>query len=95
MYGKIGAKGFFCTTMHLYINQWSKSTLTNTLDLSPPDFFLFPQLKIVLKGKKFASNEEYTAKTTRILKEVLKNGFQKCFQNHYECWQKCGTAQGI
>jgi hypothetical protein len=62
----------------------------HSLDLSPPDFFLFPQLKNVLKGKKFASTEEYTAKTTK----VLKNGFQECFQNHYECWQKCVTAQG-
>jgi hypothetical protein len=48
-------------------------------DLSPPDFFLF------LKGQQFASTEGVSAKVMGALIEVLKNGFQECFQKLYKC----------
>jgi cytosine/adenosine deaminase-related metal-dependent hydrolase len=47
-------------------------------DMLPPDFYLFPWLKSVLKGR-FASAKEVTAKVMRALIEVLKNGFQERF----------------
>jgi hypothetical protein len=34
-----------------------------------------------------------TAEVTRALTEVLKNGFQECFQKLHEHWKKCVTAQ--
>jgi hypothetical protein len=49
-------------------------------DLSRPNFFLFSQLKSVLKGQ-FKSAKEGTAKLARALTEVLKNGVHKCLQN--------------
>jgi hypothetical protein len=38
------------------------------------------------------SAEEVTVEVTKALIEVLKNGFQKCFQNLYEHYQKVVTA---
>jgi hypothetical protein len=61
--------------------------------LSPPGFFLFLQLTSVLKGQQFMSTEAVTAKGTRALREVSKNGYQECFQKLYEHWQKCVTGQ--
>jgi hypothetical protein len=61
------------------------------LDLSPPDSFLFVQLKRVLKGQQFMSAEEVIAKV-RALTEVLENGFQECFQKLNRCRQKFVNA---
>jgi hypothetical protein len=49
-------------------------------DLLQPDFFLFLQLKSVLNGQWFTSAKEVTAKVTRALAEILKNGYHECFQ---------------
>jgi hypothetical protein len=57
-----------------------------TPDLSSSDFFLFLRLKIVLKGQRLANAEEVTAKATRALEDVSKNGFRECFQKLYERW---------
>jgi hypothetical protein len=46
-------------------------------------FFLFLRLQIILEGQ-FLRVETVTAKATRALTEVLKNGFQECFQKLYE-----------
>jgi hypothetical protein len=51
------------------------------------------QLKSVLKGQRLASTGEVTAKATRALEDVSKNGFQECFQKLYERWQKCITLK--
>jgi hypothetical protein len=62
-------------------------------DLSLPIFFLFPELQSVVEGQ-FTNSDQITAKATRALTEVLKNGFQESFQELYTCRQKCVTAQG-
>jgi hypothetical protein len=49
-----------------------------------PDFSLFPPLEGVLKGQRFASAGEDTAKVTGALPEVSKIDFQKCFQTFYK-----------
>jgi hypothetical protein len=62
-------------------------------DLSAPDSLFCPLLKTCLKGQRFASAEEVAAKAIAMT-EVLRNGFQECFQKLHERWQKCVTAQG-
>jgi hypothetical protein len=62
--------------------------LPYALDLSRTDFFLFPQIKSVLKGQQFVSTKEGTAGVLRALTEVSKNGFQECFQKLYKRWRK-------
>jgi hypothetical protein len=69
-----------------YLAKHNVSALEHVL---PPDFFLFLQLKSVLKGQQFVRTEDVTANVTRALTEVSKNGFQECFQKLYGHWQKC------
>ena len=55
-------------------------------DLSPPDYFLFPKLKIKLKGLHFADVAETQETITDELKKAQKRNFQQLFRN-------CTTAQ--
>ena len=52
--------------------------------LSPTDFFLFPKLKIPMKGKRLAMIEEIKEKSKQELLEIPKRAFQKCFGD----WKK-------
>jgi hypothetical protein len=36
-------------------------------DLAPCDFFLFPKMKLKLKGRRFDTNEEIQAELPRVL----------------------------
>jgi histone-lysine N-methyltransferase SETMAR len=49
-------------------------------DLAPCDFWLFPKLKLTMKGKRFASIPEIEAATTTRLKGLTKVDFQNCFK---------------
>ena len=52
-------------------------------DLAPSNFFWFPQMKRVLKGKCFANEEEVKQKPEEALK-----GIKIEFKNCYEQWKK-------
>ena len=49
-------------------------------DLAPNDFFLFPKIKEILKGRHFDDTEYITSNTTAALKAVPLNQFQNCFE---------------
>jgi len=49
-------------------------------DLSPLDYFLFPELKIKLKGLHFADDAEIHEAVTDELKKVQKEEFSAAFQ---------------
>ena len=49
-------------------------------DLAPCDFFLFPKLKLKLKGCWFDTIEEIQAESQRVLDTPTEKGFQKAFQ---------------
>jgi histone-lysine N-methyltransferase SETMAR len=53
-------------------------------DLSPPDFFLFPQIKSTLKGRRFEDTEDIKRTVTEELLALHANEFKKCFQQFYE-----------
>jgi transposase len=53
-------------------------------DLSPPDYFLFPKLKITLKGLQFADE----------LKNVKKEEFSAAFQKLYDRAKACIYVNG-
>jgi hypothetical protein len=44
-------------------------------DLAPCDFFLFPKMKLKLKGCQFDTNEEIQAKSQRVLDTPNRKGF--------------------
>jgi transposase len=53
---------------------------TYSPDLSPPDYFLFPKLKMNLKGLHFADVAEIQESITDELKHVQKEDFSAAFQ---------------
>ena len=53
-------------------------------DLSPPDYFLFPELKMKLKGLHFADVVEIQESVTDELKKVHKEEFSAAFQKLYD-----------
>jgi hypothetical protein len=67
----------------------------HSLDLSPPDFFLFPQQKKSVLEERLACAEETTAKATRSMTEVSKNSFRERFQKFYEHDEKMSLYKGI
>ncbi|GBM01693.1 hypothetical protein AVEN_99734-1 [Araneus ventricosus] len=62
--------------------------------LAPAYFYLFPRLKMKLKGHRFVDSKEVIENATKQLKDLSKNGFQECFEQSYERWKKCVVAGG-
>jgi transposase len=48
-------------------------------DLAPSDFFLFPKIKEILKGRHFYDIDDIRSNTTAALKVIPQNHFQNCF----------------
>jgi hypothetical protein len=44
-------------------------------DLAPCDFFLFPKMKLKLKGRRFDTIEEIRVKSQRVLDTLTEKGF--------------------
>jgi len=63
-------------------------------DLAPCDFFLFPRMKKVLKGKRFADVEEVKTKTTEALKGITLQEFQDCFEKWKTRLDRCIASNG-
>jgi transposase len=63
-------------------------------DLAPCDFFLFPTLKKVLKGHRFAVTEDIKQNSTKTLLDIPNEEFAKCFQQWQKRWAKCVAAEG-
>jgi transposase len=49
-------------------------------DLAPCDFFLFPKMKLKLKGHHFDTTEEIQAESQRVLDTLIEKDFQEAFQ---------------
>jgi hypothetical protein len=64
-------------------------TVCRAPDFAPCDFFLFPKLKILLKGTHFQSTEDIHKKMAELLKAVSQNDFRRRF----ETWKTpCGVG---
>ena len=63
-------------------------------DLAPCDFWLFPKVKMTMKGKRFESIQDIEAATTAQLKTLTKEDFQNCFRKWQERWDKCVRSEG-
>ncbi|KAL4103331.1 hypothetical protein QTP88_018708 [Uroleucon formosanum] len=57
-------------------------------DMSPCDFFLFPQTKLAMKGTHFESITDIQNAVTRVLQDIPVEAFQKC----YESWKKPSSS---
>ena len=63
-------------------------------DLSLPDYFLFPKLKVTLKGLHFVDVAEIQVAVTDELKKVQKEEFSAAFQKLYGHAEACIYANG-
>jgi hypothetical protein len=63
-------------------------------DLSLPDYFLLPKLKMKSKGLHFANVAEIQEAVTDELKEVQKEEFSAAFQKLYDHAKACMYANG-
>jgi len=63
-------------------------------DLAPSDFFLFPKIKEILKGRSFDDIDYFRSNTTAALKAILQNQFQNCFEGWTGRWYRCIASQG-
>ena len=53
-------------------------------NLAPNDFFLFPWMKKVLRGKHFSQAEEMKQKMAEALRGIKTHEFKNCFKQ----WEK-------
>ena len=58
-------------------------------DLAPSDFWLFPTLKVGLKGTRFTTMEDIKLNATAKLRKISNEAFCRCFQQQQERWSKC------
>jgi len=63
-------------------------------DLAPCDFFLFPKMKLKLKGRRFDTIEEIQAETQKVLDTLTEKDFQEAFQKWRRQWDRCLHAGG-
>jgi len=67
---------------------------TYSPDLAPSDFFLFPKIKEILKGRHFDDTDEIRSNTTAAVKAISQNQFQNCFEGWTRHWHRCIASQG-
>jgi len=63
-------------------------------DLALCDFWLFPKVKMTMKGKCFELIQDIEAATTVELKTFTKEDFQNYFRKWQERWDKCVQSEG-
>jgi hypothetical protein len=51
-----------------------------SLDLACSDFFLFPKIKEILKGRHFDDTDDIRNNMMAALKTIPQNQFQNCFE---------------
>ena len=86
-----------CTCSHGTVCEGVLTVLEHTAyspDLAPNDFFLFPKLKEILKGRHFDDIDDIRSNTTAALKAIPQNHFQNCFEGWTRHWHWCIASQG-
>ncbi|CAH1978606.1 unnamed protein product [Acanthoscelides obtectus] len=63
-------------------------------DLSLNDFFTFPKIKNILRGRRFQSPEEAVDALENAVLDLPANEFNKCFENWFERMQMCINIRG-
>jgi hypothetical protein len=63
-------------------------------DMAPCDFFLFPKLKLPLRGKRFETLEAVKENATKELKAIPISAYEKCFKDWLKRWHMCIASNG-
>jgi transposase len=71
----------------LYVREFSATKQINVMehpayspDLAPIDFFLFPKIKELLKGRHFDDIDDIRSNNNSALKAISKTQFHNCFE---------------
>jgi len=64
-------------------------------DLAPCDFFLFPKMKLRLKGRRFGTTEEIHAETQEVIDTLTFENFHGCTKSWETRWDRCMHAKGV
>jgi hypothetical protein len=65
-----------------------------TGNLAPCDFFLFPKMKLKLKGRRFGTIEKIQAESQKVLDTLTEKDFQEVFKKWMIWWDRCLHAVG-
>jgi hypothetical protein len=65
-----------------------------SLDPAPNDYFLFPKIKEILKGRHFDDIDNIRSHMTAALKAIPQNQSQNCFEGWTRRWHRCIASQG-
>jgi len=65
-----------------------------SLDLAPCNFWVFPKLKNVLKGQRFADLSDIQHNVEKSLRGILENDFQDCIRQWQHRLTNCIASQG-
>jgi len=63
-------------------------------DLAPCIFYMFPKMKLQLKGRRLVSIEEIQAKSQQVLHTLTPADFNECFQKWQNRWDSCDYFEG-
>jgi hypothetical protein len=63
-------------------------------DLAPCHFFLFPKMKLKLKGRRFDTIEEIQTESRRVLDTLTEKDFQEAFKKWRRWWDRYLHAGG-
>ncbi len=62
--------------------------------MAPCDFWLFPQMQVPLRGKRFQSDNELTAAADAVLRDLSKDGLLHVFKKWCARMEKCVQLGG-
>ena len=90
------------TKLQVFANFWTKKMLqlfitprpSYSPNLSPPNYFLFPKLKVKLKELHFADVAEIQEAVSDELKKVQEEEISAAFQQLYDRAEVCIYAKG-
>ncbi|EZA47753.1 hypothetical protein X777_15520 [Ooceraea biroi] len=64
-------------------------------DLAPCDFWLFPKLKLAMKGQHYNTIQDIQKAVTKVLRAISQEEYQHCFEIFYTRFQRCIDSQGM
>ena len=67
----------------------------NSPDLSPCDFFMFPNLEYLLRGTRHESIEATKRNSLKELKAIPAKAYEKCMENWINRWHACIGSRGV
>jgi hypothetical protein len=68
--------------------------LLHSPDIAPGNFWLFPKLKSVLKGKCFSDVMDIKSSVKKILTDLQLQDFKNCFEQWPKHWKHCKELVG-